>query len=141
LDAGGVLGELITVPAGLERAVEAVLGPLLDALVVSGAHLADAVERAEAESTDLLVVPTLPASGGHSGLPGARSLADLISAPAWLKGTVEALCDETYVADSAAEARELSARHPHATVVTPLGRVLRGRGVSKPAVTREPGLA
>ncbi|MGH2759528.1 MAG: AAA family ATPase, partial [Actinomycetota bacterium] len=45
LDARGVLGELIRIPSGLERAVESVLGPVLDALVVGGARLADAVER------------------------------------------------------------------------------------------------
>src|SRR5581483_10420538 len=51
--ARGILGELITVPSGLERAAEVALGDALDALVVAGASAADAVERAEADELDV----------------------------------------------------------------------------------------
>ncbi len=142
LDARGVLGKLIKVPSGLERAIEAVLGPVLDALVVAGAKLADAVERAEAEGSDVLVVPTLPAPDERPrDLGGARPLAELIEAPAWLRGAIDALCEGVYLVSRPEDARALVASHPDATFVTSSGRMLRGRGVSRPARTRrEPGL-
>ena len=142
LDARGVLGELIRVPSGLEAAVEAILGPLLDALVVSGAKVSDAVSKAEADQSDLLVVPTLPPLEPASSISVARPLAQLIDGPAWLRGTIDVLCEHTYVCNEAAEARALSAQHPDKTFVTNAGRVLRARGASRPAVQRqEPRLA
>ncbi len=133
LDARGVLGELIKVPTGYEKTVEAVLGPLLDALVVSGSKVADAVAFAEAEKADLLIIPTLPGGERPSDLGNARPLAVIIDAPAWLRGTVDALCDGTYVVETPEEARVLSSRHADATFVARSGRVLRARGPSRPA--------
>ena len=142
LDARGVLGELIRIPSGLERAVESVLGPVLDALVVGGAKLADAVERAESEGSDIFVVPTSSAAESRpQSLEGARPLAELVDAPAWLRGAVDALCDGVYLVSRPEDARALTASHPDATFVTPNGRVLRGRGASRPARSgREPAL-
>ncbi|MEX0875705.1 MAG: chromosome segregation protein SMC [Actinomycetota bacterium] len=137
LDARGVLGELIKVPTGYERTVEAVLGPLLDALVVSGSKVADAVAFAEVEMADLLIVPTLPGGERPSDVGGARPLAVIIDAPAWLRGTIDALCDGTYVVESPEEARVLSARHPDETFVARSGRVLRAKGPSRPAPSGE----
>ncbi len=141
LDARGVLGDLIRVPSGIEAAVHAVLGSVLDALVVAGAKLADSVERAEAEGSDVLVVPTVVAPDERpADLGGARPLAELIDAPAWLRGAIDALCERVYLVSRPDEARVLSARHPEATFVTSSGRVLRGRGASRPArKQRDPG--
>jgi chromosome segregation protein len=142
LGARGVLGELIRVPSGLEAAVEAILGPLLDALVVSGAKVSDAVSRAEADASDVLVVPTLPAADPVAAISVARPLGQLIDGPSWLRGTIDVLCENTYLCNEAAEARALSAQHPDKTFVTTAGRVLRGRGASRPALKRqEPRLA
>ena len=142
LDARGVLGELIRVPAGLEAAAEAILGPLLDALVVSGAKVAEAVARAEADEADLLVVPTLPALDPVDPISVARPLGRLIDGPSWLRGTIDVLFDGVYLCDEAAQARALCSQHPDKTFVTTSGRVLRARGASRPAVTRaEPRLA
>jgi chromosome segregation protein len=133
LDARGVFGELIRVPSGLEQAVEAVLGPLLDALVVSGAKVAEAVARAEADEIDAFVVPTLPALAPAEPISVARPLAQLIDAPSWLRGTIDVLCENVYVTTEASEARALSAQHPDKTFVTNAGRVMRSRGASRPA--------
>src|SRR5919109_129789 len=142
LDARGVLGDLIRVPSGLEGAVDAVLGPVLDALVVAGAKLADSVERAESEGSDVFVVPTLAASEERpQDLEGARPMAEVVDAPVWLRGAIDALCEGVYLVSSPAQARSLSARHPQATFVTSAGRILRGRGVSRPArKQRDPSL-
>jgi chromosome segregation protein len=142
LDARGVLGDLIRVPSGLEGAVDAVLGPVLDALVVAGAKLADSVERAESEGSDVFVVPTLAASDERpQDLEGARPMAEVVDAPAWLRGAIDALCEGVYLVSSPGRARSLSARHPQATFVTSSGRILRGRGVSRPArKRRDPSL-
>ncbi len=137
LGARGVLGELIRVPSGLEAAVEAVLGPLLDALVVSGAKVSEAVARAEAESSDVLVVPTLPPLEPAASISVARPLSQLIDGPSWLRGTIDVLCENTYLCDEPARARALFAQHPDKTFVTTAGRVLRGRGASRPAVKRQ----
>ncbi len=142
LDARGVLGQLVRVPAGLVPAVEAVLGPVLDALVVGAAKLADAVERAEAEGSDVLVVPTSPATAERpKGFEGARPLAEVVDGPAWLRGAIDALCEDVYLVARPQDARALSASHPEATFVTSEGRVLRGRGASRPARKgRDPAL-
>src|SRR5581483_9045231 len=81
--ARGILGELITVPSGLERAAEVALGDALDALVVAGASAADAVERAEADELDVLVAPTLTEGVATTPIDGARPLAEAIEAPSW----------------------------------------------------------
>jgi chromosome segregation protein len=137
LDARGVFGDLIRVPSGLEAAVEAVLGPLLDALVVSGAKVAEAVARAEADELDVFVVPTVPALEPADAISVARPLSSLIDAPSWLRGTIDILCEDVYVAPEANQARALSAQHPDKTFVTNAGRVLRGRGASRPAPTSD----
>jgi chromosome segregation protein len=137
LDARGVLAELIRVPSGMEHAVEAVLGPLLDALVVSGSKIAEAVERGETERFDLLVLPTLPAGEREAPIGDTRLLADVIDAPSWLRGTIDAICAGTYVVSDAEQARVLSGEHPDKTFVATSGRVLRARGMSRPAPTGE----
>jgi chromosome segregation protein len=141
VDARGVLGELLRIPRGLEKAVEAVLGDALSALVVAGARLAAAVERAEEQGADVLLVPTLAGGQAVGDLGGARPLAQLIDAPAWLRGTIDALCDRVYFVTRATDATTLHASHPDATFVTSSGRVLRARGTSRPARSRpQPGL-
>lgn len=137
LDARGVLADLIHIPPGLERAVEAALGPALDALVVAGARVADTVERAEAQTSDVLVAPTLTQARGSPELPGARPLAQAIEAPPWLRGTIDALLEDVYVVGRWDDARSLCAAHPDATFVTAEGRVLRSRGLSRSAATSE----
>jgi chromosome segregation protein len=142
LDARGILGELIRVPSGYERVVEAVLGPLLDALVVAGVKFADAVAFAEAERADLFILPTLPAGPRPSDLGNALALGAIIDGPAWLRGTVDALCEATYVTETPEEARIMAARYPQATFVSRTGRVLRAHGASRPAPSgEEPALA
>ncbi len=142
LDARGILGELIRVPSGYERVVEAVFGPLLDALVVAGAKYADAVSFAEAEKADLFILPTLPAGPRPSDLGNSLALAAMIDGPAWMRGTVDALCEGVYVTETPEEARIMSARYPQATFVSRAGRVLRAHGASRPAPSGEhPALA
>ena len=63
-----------------------------------------------------MIVPTLPA-GAPANLGNARPLAAIIDAPAWLRGTVDALCDGTYVVETPEEARVLSSRHAEATLL------------------------
>ena len=142
LDARGILGELIRVPSGYEHVVEAVFGPLLDALVVAGAKFADAVAFAEVERADLFILPTLPGGPRPSDLGKALALGAIIDGPAWLRGTVDALCESTYVTETPEEARIMAARFPEATFVSRAGRVLRAHGASRPAPSgEEPALA
>jgi chromosome segregation protein len=142
LDARGILGELIRVPSGYEHVVEAVFGPLLDALVVAGAKFADAVSFAEVERADLFILPTLPAGPRPTDLGNALALGAIIDGPAWLRGTVDALCEATYVTETPEEARIMAARYPEATFVSRAGRVLRAHGASRPAPSgEEPALA
>ncbi|HVL81953.1 MAG TPA: chromosome segregation protein SMC [Actinomycetota bacterium] len=137
----GVLGEAIKVASGLEAAVEAVLGGALDALVVGGAHLAGAVERAEEKGRDVLLLPTVGSEGSGGGsVPGARALAAVVEAPGWLRGTVDALLAGAWLVDDWSDAVRLASSHPDATFVTASGRMLRPRGVSRPArATEEQG--
>ncbi len=133
LGARGVLGDMVKVASGLEVAVEAALGPAVDALVVAGAKLADALHRAEEHEKDVLIASTMPSGGSRPAIPGARPLVDVVEVAGWLRGTVESLLADTYLADDLSGAVELSERHPDATFVTPRGHVLRRRGVSRPA--------
>jgi chromosome segregation protein len=138
--ARGILADAIRVAPGLEAAVEAVLGPVLDALVVSGAHVADAIALAEADGHDVLLAPTIATSPAGTHPPGTRPLAASIEAPGWLRGTIDALIDNVYVADRWQDAVAMHARHPQATFVTPAGRVLRARGMSRPAPSGKQGV-
>lgn len=131
----GLLGSSIRVASGLEVAVEAVLGGALDALVVQGASLPEAVAAAEEHGFDVLFTSTLPSGPPTAGPPGARRLAESVEAPGWLRGTIDALLAGVYLTSSDEEAKRGAASHPEATFVTASGRVLRPRGVSRPGPT------
>lgn len=133
IGARGILGESITVASGLERAVEAVLGRAVDALVVAGVHLADAIVKAEEAGDDVLVTSTLSATEARASVPGARALASVVEAPGWLRATVDALLDDAWLVQEWDEAVRLAATYPRSTFVTTSGRVLRPSGVSRPA--------
>ena len=134
VDARGLLGDLIRVPSGMERAVESILGPLLDALVVSGAKVGETVQLAEDAGTDVLVLPTLPSDQSAVVLIGdARPLSELVDGPSWLRGTIEAICADVYVVADGRRAEDLSTRYPDKTFVSSNGRIIRARGASKPA--------
>jgi chromosome segregation protein len=139
LAARGVLGDLVRVAPGFEAAVEAALGPALDALVVAQSSLAHAVAGAEASGLDLHLLPTLEPQRTEHAPPGARLVSDVVDAPPWLRGTVDALLDSVFLVDDFEQAERLARSHPGAAFVTASGRLLRPRGLSRPAATNRQG--
>ncbi|HVE92932.1 MAG TPA: chromosome segregation protein SMC [Actinomycetota bacterium] len=129
----GILGDSIRVASGLEAAVEAVLGPAVDALVVAGASLPRAVKAAEDERADVLLASTQAAVETQPAPAGVRRLSEVVEAPGWMRGTVDALLSGAVLADDWDSAVRLAASHPDRTFVTREGRVLSPRGVSRPA--------
>jgi len=131
-DEHGVVGSvarMLTVRPGHETAVSAALAGASDAVAVASVQSAVAT-LAHLKSTDAgqahLVVTNAPTAPGTDRTPpaGCTRLLDLISAPASLQATVQALlADWLLVADLAAAA-ELVAAHPWAHTVTPDGDVL-----------------
>jgi len=120
----GLLKDLVSVEPGLERALEAALGPLADAVVYDeGEHaLADAPDGGGA----ILAI----ASGGPvpMGLPGERTLLAAVDVEPAARGIASTVLRDVYVSDTLAGASEKQRTHPGASFVTPEG-VLVGPAV------------
>ena len=110
----GLLKDLVTVEAGLERALVAALGQLADAVVYDdGDHaLADAPEGDGA----VLAI----ASGGPVpiGLTGERKLLSAVDAQPAARGIASTVLRDVYLADSIEEAAQKQMAHPGASFVT-----------------------
>jgi chromosome segregation protein len=120
----GLLGDLVRVEPGLERALAAALGSLADAVVYDDgkAALADAPEGEGA---------ILAISGGGPvpmGLAGERTLLSAVEADPAARGIVSTVLRDVYLAADVAEAAEKQRRHGSASFVTPDG-VLVGPAV------------
>ncbi|HEX2031241.1 MAG TPA: AAA family ATPase [Actinomycetota bacterium] len=128
--AAGLLGELLHVEPGLEKAVAAALGPLADAVVYAdhGAAVADASDAAGAA---LAVSEDAP--GGFL-LEGERTLLSVVHPDPAASEAARALLRHVYLASDAAEALAKHRRHPGASFVTPDG-VLVGPALVRTAPT------
>jgi chromosome segregation protein len=127
-DVLGSVAALLTVEPGYEAVLAAALGRLADAVAVAGA---DSAARALRLLRD--------EDGGQAGFlyahgrapgptasvpPGLKAVADTVSAPAELAGTVRAVLAGMVVADDLDAAGALVAAHPGVTAVTRDGDVL-----------------
>jgi chromosome segregation protein len=120
----GLLKDLVEVESGLERALEAALGPLADAVVYADGDLALA-DASQADGAILAI-----SSGGPVpiGLTGERSLLSAVQAEPAARGIVSTVLQGVYLAASIAEAAEKQTQHQAASFVTPEG-VLVGPSV------------
>ncbi|WP_433799382.1 chromosome segregation protein SMC [Actinomycetospora sp. CA-084318] len=128
----GVLGSvaaLLRVGPGDETAVTAALGPVADAVVVTGVDAAaDALAHLHASDAGRAGLLVAGPGGPSSGPPpaGAVWAADLVRAPDAVAGAVARLLAGVVVVDDLAAARALVAAHPELTAATRAGDVLGG---------------
>jgi len=120
----GLLGELVRVEAGWERALRAGLGPLADAVVYE--DRARAIADAPVGDGATLTI----AGGGPAGvaLRGERTLLSIVDAEPSVRGLITTVLTDIYLAETLDEAVEKHAEHPKASFVTPEG-VLLGQAV------------
>jgi chromosome segregation protein len=116
----GLLGGLVHIERGWERALQAGLGADADA-VVYGAE-ADAIADAPRGDGATLTI----AGGGPTGsvLRGERTLLSIVDADPSVRGLVTTVLADVYLAETLDEAAEKHARHPRASFVTPEGILL-----------------
>ncbi len=116
----GLLGRLVRIQAGWERALRAGLGPLIDAVVYADGDRA--IEDAPQGEGAILTV----AGGGPASfvLPGERTLLSIVDADPSVRGLVSTVLREIYLADTLDEAVRKHAKHPKASFVTPEGILL-----------------
>jgi chromosome segregation protein len=129
----GVLGSvaaLLRVGPGDETAVTAALGPVADAVVVTGVDAAaDALAHlhaSDAGRAGLLVAGPSAAVPSGPAPDGAVWAADLVRAPDAVAGAVARLLAGVVVVDDLPAARALVSAHPELTAATRDGDVLGG---------------
>jgi chromosome segregation protein len=122
--ARGLLGELVRVEAGWERALRAGLGPLADAVVYE--EEAEAIADAPEGDGAILTI----AGGGPTGsvIRGERALVAIVDADPSVRGLVTTVLADIYLAETLDEAADKHVSHPKASFVTPDG-VLVGPAV------------
>jgi chromosome segregation protein len=103
----GLLGDLVDVETGWERALAAGLGPFADAVVYEDEARAVA-DSADGEGATLAVAGGGPAS---FVLPGERTLLSIVSADPSARGLASTILRDIYLADSLDEA--VSKHHAH----------------------------
>jgi chromosome segregation protein len=124
----GLLGTLIHVERGLERAVAAALGPLADAVVYAD-HAEAVSEAADAGGATLAVSEGTP---GGFVVPGERSLLSAVRADPRARAAVTVALRHVYLADDRDQALDKHRRHPGASFVTRDG-ILVGPAVVRTA--------
>lgn len=143
----GVVSDVLQAPAGVERAVEAVLGERLQHVLVDsvdvGFELAGYLrEVAEGRSSFMTVpsladepMPALEGAGILGMLPGQVTAKDSALAP-----VVRALLDGVVLVTDADAAKRHAAEHPRHTFVTPEGDVLKPGGLVTGGVMEGPAI-
>ncbi|MCA1840527.1 MAG: chromosome segregation protein SMC [Actinomycetota bacterium] len=120
----GTLGDLITVPSGFERAVEALVGKPESVIVVDGPEaLRDVISAAGDQAVSVIV-----AGGSRHSLAGVTAFVDVLESSR--PEAARALSD-IYIVDDISEASRLAAQHPQAVFLTRHGAVAIGRFVSQ----------
>ncbi len=131
----GTLGELIEVPAELERALEAALGGRVQDIVVEGWQDAEAavdfLKRNQAGRATFLPLDSLR-SGRASDVPHAAGVlglaSELVKFDPAIRPAVELALNRTVVVEDLATARRLLGRAGGATLVTLDGEIVRSSG-------------
>ena len=127
----GSLAAMLTVEPGWQSAVAAALGALADSVAV--ASTTDAVAALELLREQDAGRASMLVGGGAAGgtadtwtmLPaGARWVAELVEAPAWLRPAVHAVLRDVAAVEDLAAAQNLVADHPGMRAVTRDGDVL-----------------
>ncbi len=129
----GTLAALIRVPSKWERAIEAVLGRDLQALLLeTGAVVERAHEVLKAEGSRVTVIALdeiCPAASSHRMPTGARCAADKVSCEDPVRPAVDALLGTVALCEDLSEARGLRRKMPAgSSCVTRAGIVVRGDG-------------
>jgi chromosome segregation protein len=130
----GLLADLFEVPATVERAVEAALGPRLQTIVANNAEAAwDALaylRDTDHGRAEVIVKDAVEPAPARVSLEGARPIAATLSIPEWHRDVVESVLGRIYVTDEGVNAWELWARARACglTLVTPEGEVLAADG-------------
>lgn len=124
----GLLGGLVRIEPGWERALHAGLGPLVDAVVYEDED--EAIADAPEGDGAILTI----AGGGPTGfvLRGERALLSIVDADPSVRGLVTTVLADVYLAQTIDEAVDKHARHPKSSFVTPEG-VLLGPAVIRTA--------
>jgi chromosome segregation protein len=126
----GLLADLFEASAEVERSVEALLGPRVQAVVVDSSEAAKEALVFLRESgkgrAEVLVASALPAPPSSLPLPGAKRLFDSLTVPPQHRAVLESLLGRAYLSDDEDRAFSLwaEARALGATLVTPRGEVL-----------------
>jgi chromosome segregation protein len=135
LKANGALSAALDVPPELETAIGAALGDIVDAVLLDGDQVEEALHLLELEEAGRAALLPLD---GHSkqalSPPTDEDLigpaADLVGSTPELRGAVNLVLGDTLVVRTRASARRLIGRIPvHARIVTLRGEVFRGDGV------------
>jgi len=130
----GLLGRLVEVEEGWERALVAGLGPFADAVVYADMDVA--IEEApHGEGATLAVAGGGPAS---FVLPDERTLLSIVSADPAARGLVSTVLKDIYIADSLDEAVAKHRTHPKCAFVTAEG-VLIGPAFIRTAASASRG--
>jgi len=134
--ARGALSAVLDVPAELETAIAAALGEHLDAVLLDGGQLDQALSLLESDEAGRAALLPL---GALSQTPPLKAPADsncmgvasdLVKAPAGLKAAVDLLLGQVLVVRDRAAARRLIAGQPgHVRTVTLSGEVFRADGL------------
>jgi chromosome segregation protein len=136
--ARGALSAALDVPAELETAITAALGDTLDAVLLDGNEIEEALQLLEAnEAGRAVLLPIHPQTSetfrtseiyGSAEAIGIAS--ELVNAPEELRPAVRLMLGQTLIVRDRAAARKLVRDlPPHARVVTLRGEVFRGDGL------------
>lgn len=134
--AHGALSAILDVPAELEIAIAAALGDTLDAVLLDGTNLEEALALLESQEAGRAVLLPLQDSAGMTtvALPHEPDLlgvaAELVNAPSELAHAVRLVLGQTYIVRDRSSARRIvQSIPPHGRVVTLRGEVFRGDGL------------
>ena len=120
----GLLRDLVSIEAGLERALVAALGPLADAVVYEDGDRA----VADAPEGDGAIFAIARGGPVALGLRGERALLSVVEAEPAARGIASTVLRDVYLVGTVDEAVEKQGAHPAASFVTPEG-VLIGPAV------------
>ncbi|MCH7231465.1 chromosome segregation protein SMC [Glycomyces sp. L485] len=121
----GSVAALLTVEPGYEAVLAAALGRLADAIAVTDAASAAAALQILRDEDGGQTGFLIAGAASHVQVPPSfKAVADTVSAPADLAGTVRSVLAGMVVADDLDAARAIVAAHPELTAVTRDGDVL-----------------
>ncbi|MBI4761255.1 MAG: chromosome segregation protein SMC [Chloroflexota bacterium] len=135
--ARGALSAALDVPAELETAIAAALGDTLDAVLLDGNEIEDALQLLESNEAGRAVLLPVHQDSQTSEVFKASEIYDaigvaseLVHAPEELRPAVRLILGQTLIVRDRAAARQLVRDlPPHARVVTLRGEVFRGDGL------------